>query len=243
MDIQSRFVQAKQAIMSGQRDQGRSLLINILRDDPKYIPAWLWLSGVLDDQTKRRECLERVLKLDPDNVAAHHGLEVLNMQLVANRAEPLPEPAETPEEKVQTVKRLGEYLVKEGFITQRQLDSALTEQQQESRYGRMTPLGDILLSKRWLTMNALNKILDKQQKERQLFGLRSNRRLGEFLVKQNLISEKQLQEVVARQASLKRQGQDFQLGELLVLSGMLSRQQLQRAVDEHQTRFMQQLNS
>ncbi len=242
MDTQSRFAQARAAIAAGRRDEGRTILVSILREAPTYVPAWLWLSGVLDDPAKRRECLERVLAIDPHNAAALHGLEVLDMQSVADSARE-PTAAEAAAHQEAKVQRLGEYLVQQRMITQQQLDAALREQQQETRYGRMVPLGDILLRRRWLTLQALTRALELQKEDRVKAGVGSTERLGEYLVKQYIISERQLEEVIARQAALKRQGQSFQLGELLVLSGMISRQQLQRAIDEHQQQFMRQIDN
>lgn len=238
METVDRLAQARAALSAGRRDEARILLISLVREDPTNIAAWLWLSGALDDVSQRRECLERVLAIDPNHAAARHGLEVLDMQTVADTAEETPPPPPSP---AASAKRLGEYLVSQRFISQIQLDAALKEQQQEARYGRMTPLGDILLRRRWLTMHALTRALELQKVERAREGIGSSERLGEFLVKQHLISDRQLSEVIARQAALKRQGQNFQLGELLVLSGMVSRQQLQQAIDEHQHLFIKQI--
>ena len=238
MSIENLFAQARNAIATGHREEGRRLLVAILREDPDFAPAWLWMSGVLDEPDRRRECLERVLILDPSNAAAKQGLEILDVQQIAESASSAPLPARP----AHTVKRLGEYLVQQHFITQQQLDAALREQEQESRYGRVVPLGDILLRRRWLTMQGLTKALELQKEERAKDGGSINR-LGEYLIEHNLITSKQLTEVIARQAALKRQGQNFQLGELLVLSGMVSRQRLDQAIGEQQQSFQRQLDS
>ncbi|HYF62265.1 MAG TPA: hypothetical protein VD886_05580 [Herpetosiphonaceae bacterium] len=193
---------------------------------------------MLDEPDRRRECLERVLIIDPDNAAAKQGLEILDVQHIAESASSAPLPARP----ANTVKRLGEYLVQQHFITQTQLDAALREQEQESRYGRVVPLGDILLRRRWLTMQGLTKALELQKEERAKDGGAINR-LGEYLIENHLITAKQLTEVIARQAALKRQGQNFQLGELLVLSGMVSRQRLEQAIGEQQQSFQRQLDN
>ncbi|MBA3469873.1 MAG: hypothetical protein H0T53_09540 [Herpetosiphonaceae bacterium] len=234
MSIENLFAQARSAIAAGSREEGRGLLVAILRENPDFAPAWLWMSGVLDEADKRRECLERVLQLDPENAAAKQGLALLDMQEIAETVSPAPPQAKN----TASAKRLGEYLVQQHFISQSQLDVALREQEQESRYGRIVPLGDILLRRRWLTAQGLTRALELQKEERAKDGGGPSNRLGEYLIQNHLISPKQLNEVIARQASLKRQGQNFQLGELLVLSGMLSRQQLQRAIDEQKQQFL-----
>ena len=61
---------ARQAIVRGNRAEGRQLLIEFLRAHPEHEIAWLWLSTVVDSPTRERECLERVLQINPDNVIA-----------------------------------------------------------------------------------------------------------------------------------------------------------------------------
>lgn len=238
MSIETLFAHARAAISTGRKEEGRSLLISIIHEDPDFAPAWLWLSGVLEEPEKRRDCLQRVLELEPTNEAALMGLEFLRLQIVVDQTPPAP----PVEKSVAVVKRLGEYLVEQKFIKQIQLDAALSEQAQEARYGRIVPLGDILLRRRWLTTQALGKVLEVQKMARAQGGHASTiNRLGEHLIEQGLITRTQLNQVIARQADLKVRGQNFQVGELLVLSGMLSRDQLQQAINEQQHTFMNEL--
>jgi hypothetical protein len=65
---------AIQAIQSGDREIAKRLLADILRADPQNAQAWLWMSGVVETDEQRRECLLRVLAIDPDNRAAQAGL-------------------------------------------------------------------------------------------------------------------------------------------------------------------------
>lgn len=242
MDTDNLFAQAKLAVQQGQRDEGRRLLSSVLRERPDFAPAWLWMSGVLDDLQQRRECLERVLALEPDNPAARQGLALLDIQSLASTVE-FAAPEATPKSSAASAKRLGDYLVSQRFISQAQLDAALEEQQRESRFGRVVPIGDILIRRRWLTMQALSRTLAMQKEERQ----RNNQnpassRLGDFLVQQKLISSQQLEQVIARQAALKQQGNNLQLGELLVRSGALSRKQLEEAVEIQKQEFFNQFS-
>lgn len=56
---------AKEAIRGGNKQTARQLLVDLLHAHPRNETAWLWLSAVVDDPAKERECLERVLKINP----------------------------------------------------------------------------------------------------------------------------------------------------------------------------------
>jgi len=71
------------AARAGHKEQARDLLLQVIAQDQESEAAWLWLSGVVDDPAERQICLENVLTLDPDNVAARHGLDWLRAQGLA----------------------------------------------------------------------------------------------------------------------------------------------------------------
>lgn len=68
------------AAKSGQREQARELLTQVVQQDEKNIAGWLWLSGVVDSLEDREVCLENVLALEPNNAAASKGLSLLRKQ-------------------------------------------------------------------------------------------------------------------------------------------------------------------
>jgi Tol biopolymer transport system component len=68
---------AIKAIQSGDRATGQRLLRQILQANPRNETAWLWLSLILDDPAKKRDCLERVLILNPDHRQARQALAQL----------------------------------------------------------------------------------------------------------------------------------------------------------------------
>ena len=84
------------AAKAGQRDHARALLKQVLIADKRNIPAWLWLSQVVDEPGQQRLCLQTVLKLDPENEAARLRLARLRQPSspVANEAQVIP--AEDP---------------------------------------------------------------------------------------------------------------------------------------------------
>lgn len=65
---------ATSAIERGELTLGQELLLEIVSRDPGNSAAWLWLAQTYDDPAKRRECLEQVLALDPDNDEARELL-------------------------------------------------------------------------------------------------------------------------------------------------------------------------
>lgn len=61
----------------GRRDEARAYLRRAVELAPDHAGAWLDLAGVEDDPAEKKACFETVLGLDPDNVQAKLGLEML----------------------------------------------------------------------------------------------------------------------------------------------------------------------
>jgi tetratricopeptide (TPR) repeat protein len=85
------------AARSGQAARARDLLMQVVEADENNEAAWLWLSGVVESLEDRQVCLENVLALNPDSVAAQKGLAWIDQQR-AQQGSPLEaaSPAETP---------------------------------------------------------------------------------------------------------------------------------------------------
>ncbi len=77
-ELEQRLEQAITAAKTGDKARARELLNAILERQPDNATAWLWLSGAVETIDERRKCLERVLAIDPDNVHARRGLQVIN---------------------------------------------------------------------------------------------------------------------------------------------------------------------
>ncbi len=67
--------QAIKVIKLGDKETGQRLLSEILRANPKEEKAWLWMSAVEDSDERQRECLMRVLAINPENTVALRGLQ------------------------------------------------------------------------------------------------------------------------------------------------------------------------
>jgi hypothetical protein len=66
----------------GRTDLARRILQRAVGLDERYEQGWLWLSAVVDDETKIL-CLEKVLALNPHNERAASGLESLRQKMNA----------------------------------------------------------------------------------------------------------------------------------------------------------------
>lgn len=67
-----------EAARDGNREEARQLFSLLTKQDPQNIQAWLWMAGVSDSQSQRRNALERALQIDPQNEMALRGLRALN---------------------------------------------------------------------------------------------------------------------------------------------------------------------
>ena len=57
--------QAIAAIKSGDKATGQQLLAQVVNADPQNEAAWLWLASTLDDPQEKKECLQKVLQINP----------------------------------------------------------------------------------------------------------------------------------------------------------------------------------
>jgi hypothetical protein len=84
---------------AGDKDAARVLLRQIVASEPDNERAWGWLSFCAETVAERRQALERVLEIDPDNQAVRRALEKLGDEKPA-REKLLPTPPEpSPQEE------------------------------------------------------------------------------------------------------------------------------------------------
>jgi len=72
------LIQAMTAKQSGDIAQAKQLLSQAIIQDPRNEGAWMLMSELVDDVKLRRNCLERVLAINPENAAANIALTRLN---------------------------------------------------------------------------------------------------------------------------------------------------------------------
>ncbi len=110
-----------------------------------------------------------------------------------------------PVPKVRRRKKVGEILLAQGYITAEQLDQALDQHQATG-----ISLGTVLLKLGYIDEDTLNSVLGKQLE----FAYR--KRIGEILVEHGYITNKQLEEGLAKQKAL-----GLPLGKTLVKLGFI----------------------
>ncbi len=113
--------------------------------------------------------------------------------------------------------RIGELLIKEGFIKEGDLENALSIQRQEAEWSNL-PLGEILVKIDALSPPDLERILRHPE-------LRSH--IGNLAVEKGHLDREQLQ------ACLAKQGPKELLGEVFVREGLLTREELESLLKEH----------
>jgi len=92
---QETLQQAIALARSGQKQQARELLQQVLSANPANETAWLWLADAMSTGAERIQVLETCLRFVPDSRAAQAGLTALRRQ--AAQEQP-PEPGVSPEE-------------------------------------------------------------------------------------------------------------------------------------------------
>jgi len=69
--------QGIEAMRRGDKNTARQLLQQAIQLNPKDINAWLWLSGAVSTDQERLNCLQQVIKIDPENSVAAKGIAQL----------------------------------------------------------------------------------------------------------------------------------------------------------------------
>ena len=106
MDDTQILQQAIAAIKSGDNMSGQKLLLSLVKTNPNHETALLWLSVTTDEITKKRQCLDRVLAINPNNETAKRGLAELQKQVSQPKQVEVPK-IETPSQQVEPLPKSG----------------------------------------------------------------------------------------------------------------------------------------
>jgi hypothetical protein len=79
------------AAKANYKEQAEALLKQVVTIDPGNEQAWLWLSAVVEGIEEKKDCLRRVIEVNPYNTTARSGLRYLShlregFEYMANRA-------------------------------------------------------------------------------------------------------------------------------------------------------------
>ena len=83
------------AASAGRKIEARGLLLRAVEANRDHEPAWQWLASVAQSQDEVRECMEEILRINPDNAAARKWIDQLEALTAAAAAAEKPpvEPA------------------------------------------------------------------------------------------------------------------------------------------------------
>jgi len=230
---QNLFREAIRIFKQGDREQAHQLLRQVLIENPRYAPAWLWMSEFVETIEQKRDCLQRTLALDPSNEAARKGLHILRLQ-EASAKPPSPALYHIDHEQ-RRARRLGEYLIEHNLISHSQLEYALKEQRltHSSLQGARVPLGDILIRLGMLSSpdKLATALLEQQQDRQGETDGHPPEYLGEYLTQKGIISHEQLGHILAEQIRLRQIGQKMMLGEMLISAGYITPSVLEKTLE------------
>ncbi len=92
---------ATQLVKTGRLDQAKEVLTKYLMQNPASEQGWLLMSFVLSDPAQQKDCLERVLRINPNNTVAQsrlaHLLGKRTEELFHGKGTPPAPPAIKPE--------------------------------------------------------------------------------------------------------------------------------------------------
>ena len=71
--------EAVAAVKKGDRAVARTLLREMIHNDPRNPQAWLWMAGVAESVAEVTHCLEKVLEIEPENQMANERLSMLRL--------------------------------------------------------------------------------------------------------------------------------------------------------------------
>lgn len=86
--VEAKFGDAKAAAAAGEVEKAREFIDEFLQNMPDNADAWMFKSGLCEDEDERLTCLERVLKINPDDLDAINAIhEIKRRRLDASFAE------------------------------------------------------------------------------------------------------------------------------------------------------------
>jgi tetratricopeptide (TPR) repeat protein len=162
---------------NGSKSRARTYFRQALTMDRTNETALLWLAWLTDDPYEAVEILEQVVRNNPRNEVARAYLEQALArrseldQLVSNSTNfgvwsrfNKPQSYQTAPREV-VVPYLGEFLLRQGYITRQQLESALRRHSELAQRGSPKLVGQILVELGFISQKQLEMGLQQQRGE------------------------------------------------------------------------------
>lgn len=222
---------------AGDKEQARACFIRVLKQEPRNETAWMRLSGVMPTVEQALRCVDHLLSINPHHQQAREAQEILRVRLLLEESAVVATPT-APTSTPQRRYLLGEALVEARVLTQHQLDLALKEQAKLAKQRKPMRLGEVLLRLKLVRPEQLEAAVAAQVES--MPGspdAGATGQIGEFLLRNNLVTLAQLHQGLAQQAILRSKGHKMMLGDVLVGCGYLQREQLNRAMLEWQQQY------
>jgi tetratricopeptide (TPR) repeat protein len=169
---------------NGSKSRARTYFRQALTLDRNNETAMLWLAWLTDDPYEAVDILQQVVQRNPRNEVARAYLE----QAIAKRNEldqlvssstsfgvwsrfNTPQTYQSNQKRDAVVPYLGEFLLRQGYITRQQLDAALRRHSELAQRGSPKLVGQILVELGFITQTQLEAGLQQQRGE---YNLRFN---------------------------------------------------------------------
>ena len=79
-DVNQILQKGIRAARRGYKPQAQQLLSQVLQQDPNNEQAWMWLYQVVDSSSQKRECVQRVLSINPESQWAAYARGQLSQE-------------------------------------------------------------------------------------------------------------------------------------------------------------------
>jgi hypothetical protein len=233
MDKNAIFKQIAQHYQEGDRTAAYRLTCDVLRHDPNAVQAWFWLSTLVDTADKQRDCLERILVIDPQNITARNRLENLKLDEILR---PI---GDDPAKQREYLEGMLAHDPQNILLLERLVGNDPTKQREYvERMLASDPQNAVLLER--LEDLKIKEILRAFEADQAKQGAD---KLGTYLVEMGYITPPQLDQALEMQRDLRqREGSKIMLGGLLVQLGFVVPQSVGSALLQQQTDRLRMLH-
>jgi hypothetical protein len=207
--------------------------------------AWLILARMVPAPERRLECINHALRLAPDDLDLQITLQEQLVTMHPNNEEHAGKLRQLRALRVvrsvrprallrrEPPREIGRILVEAGILDQLMLSDALREQRARREQKRKILLGELLIERKVIAPRELARVLTIQFQERQECG-QSPSMIGEYLVREGLLTLDSLEVALLEQIRLHQIGKHESLGHILITQGKLHWAELKQVLEMQQ---------